>query len=182
MRYAIIREVEGLPAAAVQRRRLEAVGFDVALEEGLPTGDGQRALRRLLSKLKAQDELVVYALDVLQMSTAELVLTLRRFFELGVSLRLVGGSMLETVSTGGGVPRVLSLLADHEARWPSRGPVSRKSRARHKPLSRYQLDYARDLRRKGQSLRTIGLLFQVTPHELVEMMGRDAIGPTGEES
>lgn len=174
MRYGIVRKIEGEASRGLQRRQVEINGCDVVLEQGEPTREDQRALRNLLGRLRAGDEVVVSSLELLQLSTGELAVLLRRFFEVGVTLKLVGGSATVDV-VGTGVPRALSLLADHETRRPTRPPTSQRSRANLKVLSRYQIDYAMALRRQGKPLRAVGLLFQLTPTELLQLMGGDPL-------
>ncbi len=174
MRYGIVREAPSLPPVAAQRRLLDAVGCDVVLQEAHPTPEAQRRLARLLFGLKSGDEVRVHSLDVFQRSTGELAQMIRNFLEVGVTLQVLGdtadGEPLEPSET---VLKVLSLLAEHEVRRPSRLPAgasSLKSGSRN-ALSKYQLDYARKLYREGASLRSIGLLFQVSPSEVWEAIG-----------
>lgn len=170
MRYAIIRGGQGLPAPDVQRHSLEGIAYDVALEEGAPTREGQRWLLSHLQGLKAGDEVVLWSLDVLLLSTAELAPLLLGFFELGVIVRLTQGPSLETLNPSGGPPRALVLLAEHEARRPSRPPAARRVRRSGRPLSPYQVKYARLLLRRGTSRRAVALLFQLAPDELSEQL------------
>jgi hypothetical protein len=170
MRYAIIRGGEGLATIEVQRRRLDHIPFDVALEEDVVTRRGQRLLARQLQRLEPGDEVLLWSLDVLQLPTAELLTWLLRCFQLGVAVRLTGAAMIETLNPAGGTPRALSLLAEHEARRPSRAPAARRSRPSGRPLNPYQLKYARELLRRGTSLRSVGLLFQLAPDELSALL------------
>ena len=55
MRYAIFRGGDGLPPPEVQRRKLERLPYDVALEEAAVTRRGQRSLVSHVRRLKAQD-------------------------------------------------------------------------------------------------------------------------------
>lgn len=176
MRYGIVRESPSLPPVAVQRRLLDAAGCDVVLQEGQPTPEAQRRLARLLFGLKQGDEVLVHSLDAFQRSTGELAQLIRNFLEVRVTLRILGDGVdgqaaLEPTEN---VLRVLSLLAEHESRRPSRAPPgagSRTGSGSRNPLSKYQVDYARKLHREGASLRSIGLLFQVSPNEVWEAIG-----------
>ena len=170
MRYAIVRGGEGLPPPDVQRRKLDDAPYDVALEEGAVTREGQRTLVRHLQQLSAGDELVVWSLDVLQLSTAELLPILTRFLEVGVTLRVTRGATVETIHPMTGAARVLALLAEHEGRRPSPAPPSRRPRPSGRKLSPYQLKYARQMLRRGASLRAVGLLFQLAPEELSDIL------------
>lgn len=145
------------------------------LQEGQPTPEAQRRLARLLYGMKAGDEVVVHALDVFQRSTGELAQLIRNFLEVGVTLRILGeSSEPDALKPSENVLRVLSLLAEHESRRPTRTPpgaASRMNAGSRNPLSKYQVDYARKLHREGASLRAIGLLFQVSPNEIWEAIG-----------
>lgn len=175
MRYGIVREGPSLPPPAVQRRVLEGAACDVILQEGQPTAEAQRRLARLLFGLKPGDEVLVHCLDVFQRSTGELAQLIRNFLEVGVTLRIVGdNSEPEALKPAESVLRVLSLLAEHESRRPTRSPAGASSRLNsgsRNPLSKYQIDYARKLHREGASLRSIGLLFQVSPNEIWDIIG-----------
>ena len=177
MRYGIVREIEGHPPIAVQRDLVAQVGCDQVLEDGAPTRASLRAQWKVLFDLKPGDELVIPGIDTLQMSTGELVLLFRKFDQTGVSLRIVGGEHAASLSFTGRARPVLALLAANEALRPARQRPAPRSRPRGKPLSRYQIDYANELRRHGASLRMIGLLFQVAPSELLRLLGPDSPGP-----
>lgn len=178
MRYGVVRECASLPPPAVQRRLLEAAACDVVLQESSPTPESQRRLARLLFGLKTGDEVLVHSLDVFQRSTGELAQLIRNFLEVGVSLRIVGErSEPDALKPSENVLKVLSLLAEHESRRPSRLPAGAGSRfnsGSRNALSKYQTDYARKLHREGASLRAIGLLFQVSPDEVWAAIGDEA--------
>ncbi len=167
MRYAIIRGGEGLPARDVQLQSLARTPYDVAFEERAVTPNGQRWLLRHLQRLQRGDEVVLWGLDVLRLTTAELVTLLLRFFQSGVVVRLTQGATTETLDPADGL-RALSLLAQHEARRPSRAPAARRTRRSGRPLSPYQIKYAHQMLRSGASRRAVGLLFQLSPDELSE--------------
>ncbi|WP_334165169.1 recombinase family protein [Phenylobacterium sp.] len=175
LRYGIVREVEGLAPPLRQRALFEQARCDLILQEGPPTPEAQRRLGRLLAGLKAGDEVIVQSLDAFQRSTGELAQLIRTFLEVGVVLRIVEGpDESETLPPAENVRRVLALLAEHEARRPSRSPAGAASRANsgsRKPLSKYQIEYARKLHREGTSLRSLSLLFQVSPNEVWEAIG-----------
>ncbi|WP_374467862.1 recombinase family protein [Phenylobacterium sp.] len=164
-----------MPPPVAQRRLLEAAQCDLVLEEGPPTPEAQRRLARLLSGLKVGDEVLVHSLDAFQRTTGELAQLIRTFLELGVSLRIVSAAdEVETLPPAENVRKVLALLADHEARRPTRlppGSASSRNAGSRKPLSKYQVEYARKLHREGTSLRSISLLFQVSPNEVWEAIG-----------
>lgn len=137
------------------------------VHEARSTRPDQNNLKTLLAQLRAGDEVVVHSLDAFQLTTGELALLLRRLFELRVGVHVVQPSgALERLTPSGGIPKLLHLLADHEVRRPSRAPWKR-SRANLKTLTVHQISYARALLKKGDSLRSVGLLFQLTPNELL---------------
>lgn len=170
MRFGLIRDIEGHPPCSLQRRLVEQAGCDLVIEEAWPTRASLKALRKLLFDLKSGDELVVPSLHTLQMSTGELVLLFRRFDETGVALRIVGEDSDVVLSFSGRARPLLALLAGNEAVRPDRQRAPGRRRPRNKPLTRYQIDYAIELRRRGASLRTIGQLFQTSPSELQELL------------
>lgn len=170
MRYGLVREGSDLPPTEQQRRLLEAAACDL-VHEARSTRPDQNSLKSLLAQLKPGDEIVAPSLDAFQLSTGELALLLRRLFELRVGVHVVQSTgALERLNPAGGIPKLLHLLADHEVRRPSRVPWKR-SRANLKALSVHQIGYARALLKKGDSLRSVGLLFQLTPNELLKELG-----------
>ncbi|MDZ4374612.1 MAG: hypothetical protein U1C74_24760 [Phenylobacterium sp.] len=170
MRYGIVRMSAALPSLQVQRRGIEVVGCDVILEERPPNLASQKVLFHLLDGLVAGDEVLVHALSALEATTGELTLLLRRFFEVGVTLRVTGGSVAVAITPDGAMPRSLSLLADHEAARPTRPPARRRGRTRDAPLTQHQIRFARDLHRRGHSMRAIGLIFQLAPNEMAALI------------
>lgn len=164
-----------MPSAAIQRELLVAAVCDLIVVEGEPTPSTQRRLSKLLLGLKAGDEVTVHSLDAFQRTTGELAQMIRHFLDVGVTLRIAGEpGAADTLPLQGGVRKVLGLLADHESRRPrqrSTGAASRANSGSRKPLSKYQIEYARKLHRDGSSLRAIGLLFQVSPAEVWEAIG-----------
>jgi DNA invertase Pin-like site-specific DNA recombinase len=168
MRYGVVRISPDLPPTSVQRRRIEATGCDVVLD------DGARSLGRLTPGLSAGDEVLVHGLEAFDLTTGELSRLLRRFFETGVTLKIVGGSQIESLAPQGPMPRALALLADHEARRP-RAAERRRSRPADSPLTQHQLKFARQMHRRGHSMRAIGLIFQLSPSEMATLL-REAPG------
>lgn len=171
MRYAIARGGPGLPPAAVQRDRLKSAGIDFMLEEEAPTRASQRALQHLLTGLKPGDEVSLCSLDALQMPGGELILLLQRFHTTGIKLLLVDADGIEDL-TASSAARLLELMSRNEQRWPTRVGAERRTRAA--ALTSYQLRYARELRRRGETLRAIGLLFQIAPGELQKLLSADS--------
>jgi hypothetical protein len=164
MRYGVVRHAEGLPPRNVQRRRVEAAGCDMVLE------DSAFGVRRLAHRLVPGDEVVVADLQALDLTTGELARLLRRFCELGVALTVVGESRRERLSPDGPVPRALAWLADYATRRPSSEGGRRRGRAGDAPLTQHQLKFARQMHRQGHSMRAIGLIFQRAPSEMAALL------------
>ena len=175
MRYALARGVVGLPPASVQRDRLQRVGFDMLLQEDTPTRESQKALTHLLARLRDADEVCLCSLEVLQLPAADLILVLQRFQTAGNKLLLVDTQGVEDLARSP-ASRLLDLLARNELSWPSRIGGNERRRPSQN-LTRYQLHYARELRRRGESLRAIGLLFQISPGDLQHLLAGDRVGP-----
>lgn len=174
MRYGVLRISPDLPPPGVQRRLIETAGCDAVLEEARPTPATQKNLLHFLHNLKSGDEVLAHDLETFELTTGELARLLRRFFEAGVTLRLVGGSQMESLSPSGAMPRALALLADHEARRPAQALTRRRPRIADPPLTQHQLKFARDLHRRGHSMRAIGLLFRLSPNEVAQLLRRPA--------
>ena len=150
------------------------MGFDFLLEEETPTRASQQALRHLLMGLKSGDVALVCSLETLQMPSGAIIVLLQRFFSAGIKLLLVDAIGSEDI-TASPTPRLLELLARNEQRWPTRVSISERGQ-RTRTLSSYQLRYARELRRRGESLRAIGLLFQISPGDLQTLIVGDRVG------
>lgn len=170
MRYGIVRTWDDQPSVTVQRRLLEQAGAEMLFEPDPTNGAGRRHLLALLQSLRAGDEVLVCRLEALELTTGQLAVLLRRFYEAGVTLRIVGAARIETVAPAGPLPRALALLADHEARRPSDVAVRRRARTTATLLTLHQLRFARDLHRRGRSLREIGLIFRLSPAEMAEAL------------
>ena len=170
LRYGIVRELQGYPPAAVQRRLITQAGCDLLLEEQHLTRAALRAQRAMLGGLKAGDTLLVCSLSALQLSTGDLVLLFRQYDQGRVAVNLVSEDGVTPVQLGGQVRSLIGMLADNEAFWPTRQRAPQRSRPRGKPLSRFQIDYATDLLRRGASLRTVSQLFQLPPNELLRLI------------
>ncbi len=174
MRYAIARGGVGLAPASVQRDRLQSMGFDMLLQEDSPTRESQKALTHLLARLRADDEVALCSLEVLQLQTADLVLLLQRFQETGIKILLVDTLGAEDLSRSSAA-RLLDLMSRNELSWAPRSSGAERKRPSLK-LTRYQIHYARELRRRGESLRAIGLLFQISPGDLQTLIVGDRVG------
>ncbi len=177
MRYGVIRNSQGLPPPETQRERIEAAGCDVYLEERNPAQTGHGLLIPLLQRLKSGDELLVHGLEALEASVGELARILRNFNEVGVTLRIVGDAPTVTLSPGAPTPPALDLLADFEARHPTRAATRRRMRSQTPLLSPYQVKFARDLQRRGYSMREIGLVFRLSPNEVAGVLAREMAQP-----
>lgn len=182
MRYGVVRSSPDLPPPSVQRRLVEAAGCDIVLEDGDQHVASHRSLLVLLFGLRRGDEVVVHGLECLDATTGELARLIRRFFEVGVTLRIVGGSRLEALAPTGAIPRALALLADHEMRRPSRTVTRRRARSAEAALTQHQLKFARDMHRRGHSMRAIGLLFRLSPNEVAKLLRTDRTAVSDAES
>jgi DNA invertase Pin-like site-specific DNA recombinase len=183
MRYGVVRVSPDLPPPNLQRRLIEAVGCDVVLEERPPSAYSQRNLFQLLYGLKAGDELLVHSLSVLAASTGELARLMRHLLETGVTLRITGGSRLESLAPDGSVPRALAMLADHESARRAAKPDRHRPRSKGTaPLTQHQLKFARDMHRRGHSMREIGLLFQLAPMEIAGLIRGQPRAPASDGS
>lgn len=181
MRYGVVRVSPDLPPPNVQRRLIDAAGCDAILEERNPTPGSQRNLFHLLYGLRSGDEILVHSLAAFEATTGDLARLLRHFFEAGVTLRITGGSRLESLAPQGAIPRALVMLADHETSRPAREPARRRARVKDAPLTQHQLKFARDMHRRGHSMRSIGLLFQLAPNEIAELIRARPVAEPGVE-
>lgn len=195
MRYGVVRSSPDLPSTSLQRNLIALSGSDVVLEEVNPTVQGRRGLLQLLLSLKRDDIVLVFGLETFGLTTGELARLLRQFLESGVTLQIVGGPRPESLLANGAIPRVLDLLVAHEARCPTRSRGRARSdrldaslsaihgvRATNpseigKPgsnasLTQHQLRFARNMQRRGYSLRAIGLLFRLSPKEVSRILNR----------
>jgi len=188
MRYGVVRTSPDLPSPGLQRHAMALAGCDVVLEETAPTALSRRGLLQLLFGLKRGDAVLVHGLESFGLSTGELARLLRQFHEAGVTLEIVGGSVPENLVPDGEPPRVLALLADHETRLPTRTRGRARSDrlggnglaspqalpetrdAHEAPLTQHQLRFARDMHRRGHSLRSIGLVFRLSPREIGRLL------------
>jgi DNA invertase Pin-like site-specific DNA recombinase len=87
LRYGIVWRGVGLPPATLQQMAFEHEACDVILDEH--PGVEQRALDKLLLRLRPEDELLVYTLEAFQRSTGEITRLFRQLMRAGVVLRLV---------------------------------------------------------------------------------------------
>lgn len=187
-RYGVIGASPDLPAPSLQLRQIRSAGCDAILETNSPFLPDHKRLLRVLHGLRRGDEVVVHSLESLDLTTGELARLLRRFFEVGVTLKIVGGSRPEVLAPDGSIPRVLALLANHESRRPVQPDARRSPRAADAPLTRHQLKFAQDMHRRGHSMRAIGLLFRLPPNAVAQLLrtGRsldepDTFSLTGDE-
>jgi len=170
MRYGVVRSSPELPPTSLQRRLIESAGCDIVLGEADSSASSQRSLLTLLSGLRRGDEVVVHGLECLDATTGELARLIRRFFETGVTLKIVGGSRVEMLAPSGAIPRALALLADHETRRPHQTTIRRRAPSADAPLTQHQLKFARAMYRRGHSMREIGLLFRLAPNEMARIL------------
>jgi hypothetical protein len=174
MRYGVARDAPFLPPLGDQRYILEALQCDLIMEENETTVEALRWLDRFLLRAKPGDEIIVQDLLVFHKSTDKLALFLRDILELGAGVIVAPSTDKQfTISRDQSVIASLTLLAAHDARSAPLAPRPRAGRRglpRLKPLSPYQIAYARKLHAEGESLRAIGWLFQISPQEVSEVV------------
>lgn len=176
-----MRKLDELPPVDVQRRWLDSLACEnIVFEDSTP--DGQRRLRQRLRALRAGDCLAVFNLRALDFTTGELAVFLRKLCDLGVAIQCLDDNLrYEVLEASAEMSRALSLLAAHEERTPSRRrrsrPDGRSRRDPARPLTQYQIDYANKLMMRGTPLRDIGLLFQMAPDEIWELLDARRRGP-----
>lgn len=176
MRYGLIRDAAFLPSPAEQRAILEAMSCDIIVHERSAGVEGARRITRLLFGLKRDDEILVQSLTALLGSTGEIARILRDLLEVGASVVVAedADNMVRLAPSEDAI-QALVLLADHENRRPSQPPsrpAGRIGGGSRKPLSPYQVNYARKLHQNGASLRSIGQLFQISPEEVWNIVAR----------
>jgi len=170
MRYGIVLDDRDLPPIAMQKAAVEAAGCDIVVEEGPPTPMAQRRLTRLLSTVKAGDVVMASRLEAFMRPLGPLTVLLRNLLEVGATVRILDDPPLELTSS----PELLALLtalAEHDVRYPARAEARRQHGGSRNPLSKYQIEYAKKLHAEGMSLRSIGLLFQISPNQVWEIVG-----------
>lgn len=171
MRYGIMVVGPQLPTAEAQLAFL-APRSDVVVEEPAMTPEARRRLSRLIARLKQGDVLVVCGLGVFGQTTGGLIQALRDVFSKGAGVVMAAQSDQEIrFAPDAGLLAFIDAVADHEAcRTPPRPARRRGEVGRPAHLTAYQIDYARKLHAEGASLRAIGLLFQVTPDDVGQIL------------
>lgn len=176
MRYGIVRDAPFLSPPRQQRDTLEALGCDLIMEERDTSADAIRRVERILFRMKAGDEVVVEDLHVFLKSTERLAQLLRDILELGVSVIVAATPEEQTViAPEPSLIALLGLIATHDTRQAAAmlgGPARLGGARRSQPLSSYQISYARKLHAEGKNLRTIGLLFRISPQHVAEIVLR----------
>jgi DNA invertase Pin-like site-specific DNA recombinase len=169
LRYGIVGKGEGLPPAAAQRAGLKKAACEVVIDSGL--AQEQRKLVKLLPRLGVGDEVLTYRLELFERPAGELVQLIRHMTAKGAVIRVDDGAGgFEPVVQSHAARQLVELLAgvdDQLRARPNPRSMRRETRA---PLSCYQIEYARKLYRQGSSLRSIGLLFQLPPNEILGLI------------
>lgn len=176
MRLGIVLDGSRPAAASEQRDLLAARDCEVIAHESRMTPQVRRRLDRLIRNLHRGDELVLADLAALERTTGELAQLLRNLFQVGVAVRLARaeGDDVLLAPDDSSVALVLA-LSEHEGR---RTPVERAYRRRRSEvgrpleLTKHQIEYARKLYADGASPRSIGLIFQATPDQIWQLIGR----------
>ncbi len=165
-----MREASFLPSLRSQNDLIARAGCDATRVISGTELVAHRRVLRAIAGLKAGDELVVVNLSVVSRRPGSVAEMVRNLLELGVTLRLAGGSDAEAViSPDGPSLDALAHIAEAERL------IQRDVRPGHpggskRPLSKYQIEYARRLHTAGESLRAIGLLFQLPPAEIWDLI------------
>lgn len=174
MRYGIIVEGPRAPSAEVQRALMATQACDVIVAESAMTAEARRRIGRLIGRLKQGDELAVHGLEAFGQTTGELVLMLREIFRSGASVAILGESGEATKLGAEATPGdLVNALAEHElSSTVTRAPLRRRRGGVGGPLrlTAHQIDYVRKLHAEGTSPRAIGLLFQVTPDDVWQIV------------
>lgn len=174
MRYGLIRDAAFLPSPSEQRVILEGLACDSIVHERNNGVEGARRVARLLFGLKPGDELVVQNLGAFLSSTGEVARRLRDILEIGASILVASApGQVTRLGPSEAAIQTLALLADHEALRPNvplNRPSGRIGGGSRKPLSQYQIEYARKLHNQGASLRSIGQLFQISPEDIWKLI------------
>lgn len=172
MRLGIVRDALYLPPAARQREILTARGCVNIREEQGSDFIADRRIRRITADLGAGDELVIQSLGVLSRPQGHCARVLRDILEAGVAISVALSKNEVLAFDGGGQALALvAALAEHEReRNASPGKSVHQGGSRNQ-LSKYQIEYARKLHAEGESLRAIGLLFQMSPNHILDVIG-----------
>ncbi len=171
MKLGIVREALYLPAPASQRQALAAHGCANVREEQGSDFVADRRIQRLVCALHAGDEVMVYSLGVLVRPQGRPGRVLRDILEAGVILTLAP-SRTAPVSfrADTDIMALVCAIADHErGRNVSPAKSVHQGGSRNR-LSKYQMEYARRLYAEGESLRVIGLLFQLSPNHVLDVV------------
>ncbi len=169
MRYGIVREAAGLPPANLQRLGLEQAVCDVIIDEGRATD--QRRLTKFLMRLRSGDEILAFGVDAFQRSAGELAQLFRHLTASGVVLRLADdGGAFAPLLKAKAARDLIEILAANEDQQHPRPNLQNVRGGSRRPLSRFQIDYARKMYKQGTPLRTIGLIFQLPPSNIWELV------------
>lgn len=171
MRQGIVREALYLPPVDVQRQALAAYGYDDLREEKGSDFVADRRIHRLIADRRPGDEIVVHSLGVLTRPQGRPARTVCNLLEAGLVLTLVSLHQPAVRFTAFGEAMALaSALADHERGRNVQPLTSVHQGGSRNHLSKYQIEYARRLYADGKSLRAIGLLFQLSPNHVLEIV------------
>jgi len=175
LRYGLIRETSYLPTPEWQRRTLEGLKCEVIQQLSGEDFLTDQRIGQVLFQLSKGDEIVVHNVAIFARTMAQAIRVLHSLLELDVTVLV--GPEADRINARDNVLDVLAILAGQEhQRYTDAEPLDRTrvQGGSQNPLSRYQIEYARKLYSQGSTLRSIGMLFQVSPNEIWK-----AIAPQG---
>lgn len=171
MHLGIVRDAYYLSPVRDQLRALAAAGCARVHEESGSDFVADRRIRRVIFQLRAGDTIVVQDIGVLCSPRSRPAHMLRDLLEAGLELHVTPspGHVIR-LTPDPAVLAAVQILAEQE-----REPAGAKRKSAHQggsrnPLSKYQIEYARKLFAEGESLRAIGLLFQLPPSRVVDLV------------
>lgn len=174
MRYGLIVEDPRAFSVADQQAILAAHGCDVVIQEPRLSAMVARRIFRLLGRLHAPDEIILASLTLLGRTTGELVELLDRLFASGVVVVIAPSPTQQLrLEPSPQTQELLAALVEHERGQAGAPRLSKRRRGeagRDLELTASQVEHLRKLHAQGQSLRSIGLLFQLTPDEVLRIV------------
>jgi hypothetical protein len=171
VRQGIIRDAVFLPPVAYQRDVVQSAGCDQIRDEQGSDFIADRRVQALVQSLQPGDEIVVCGFGALCRPQGQPAQVLRDIFETGVVLKIAASpSRVRAYSSETPLSDLLELIAEHERARPGGRKKSVHQGGSKNRLSKYQVEYAKKLYAEGESLRSIGLLFQMSPSHVLDLV------------